>query len=96
MWDYDKLFAVGNVISFHVGLIKGFSVSKIDERLNKILHSFYKNDSLSYCPDCFIKGNATKIQYIIRRDKHGNVIEKLFDRDTDMPNEERENDNGLA
>lgn len=84
MWDYDKLFAVGNVISFHVGLIKGFSVSKIDERLNKILHSCYKNDSLSCCPDYFIKESETKIQYVIRLDKHGNEVEKLFDRKTDM------------
>lgn len=85
MWDYDKLFAEGNVIGFYVGLVKDFTIKAIDEYQNKILHECYKNNSLSYCPDYCSKENETRIQYIIRLDEHGNVIEKLFDREKDMP-----------
>lgn len=95
MWDYDKLFAEGNIVGFYVGLVKSFSAKVIDEHQNKILHNCYKNNSLSYCPDYCSKETETKIQYIIRLDEHGNVIEKLFDREADMPKPMPELETGM-
>ena len=78
MWDYDKLFAKGNIIGLK------------DTKENKLYtHVVYKkedwmdyfNNSLSYKP----KNVASEIQYIIRLDEHGNVVKKLFDREIDMP-----------
>ena len=95
MWDYDKLFAEGNVVGFYVGLIKSFSAKVIDEYQKEILHNCYKNNSLSYCPEYCSRENETKIQYIIRLDEHGNVVEKLFDREKDMPETMPELETGM-
>lgn len=78
MWDYDKLFAEGNIVGISprknevINLICSKSSHNIDGFRN-----LYHNNDLSY--------KNIKIQYIIRLDEHGNVVEKLFDRDTDMP-----------
>lgn len=84
MWDYDKLFTKGNVVGLK------------DTKENKLyIHTIYEkedwmdyfNDSLSY-NDSFsykVKNITPVIQYIIRLDENGNVIEKLFDREEDMP-----------
>lgn len=81
MWDYDKLFAEGNVIG-----IKVLSSNKIYKYVvdnesigNNSFWSYYKNDILSDRDD-----SDFEIQYIIRLDEHGDVVEKLFDRDRDM------------
>lgn len=94
MWDYDKLFAEGNVVGFYVGLIDRHAIQVVDEEESKILHNYYENELLAY-PDCYEKGMETKIQYIVRLDEHGNVIEKLFDRDTDMPKPMPELETGM-
>ena len=82
MWDYDKLFAKNNVIglkALHNDKIFVHGVS--DEyhwgETNRVDWHDFRNKEL--------KVSGFEIQYIIRLDKHGNVIEKLFDRDTDIP-----------
>lgn len=84
MWDYDKLFAKGNIVGFYVGFIKKPTIRVIDDEKSEILYRFYKNNSLSYCPYCYSKNVETQIRYIIRLDERGNVVEKLFDRERDM------------
>lgn len=81
MWDYDKLFAEGNVVGLknkHNNRIYNHGVSHTacwgDE--NEVNWYNFENDEL--------KRNGFEIQYIIRLDEHGNVVEKLFDRDRDM------------
>lgn len=82
MWDYDKLFAEGNVVGISprknkvINLICSKSSHNIDGFQN-----LYSNNDLSY--------KNIKIQYIIRLDEHGNVIEKLFDRERDMKPEHK-------
>lgn len=79
MWDYDKLFAEGNIIGLLypdgeiVPIPCKFRKTSNVENLNK----YYGNENLS-CEEY-------KIQYIICLDEHGNVVEKLFDREKDMP-----------
>ena len=77
MWDYDKLFAEGNIIGISpvknevINIVCSKSHHNIDG-----IRRLYSNNDLSYC--------EMKIQYIVRLDEHGNVVEKLFDRDRDM------------
>lgn len=73
MWDYDKLFAVGNVICV------GDIISSVDEFNIMDWRDNYANKELTH--KALSNG---KIQYIIRLDGHGNVVEKLFDRERDM------------
>lgn len=79
MWDYDKLFAEGNIIG--ISPAKNKIINLVCSKLNHSIdgfYDFYSNDDLSY--------KNIKIQYIIKLDEHGNIIEKLFDREKDMPN----------
>ena len=78
MWDYDKLFAKGNVIGLKETKENKLSTYVIYKKENWM---DYFNDSLSYKP----RNIASEIQYIIRLDEHGNVVEKLFDREKNMP-----------
>ena len=92
MWDYDKLFADGNIVG-----IKNCYRDKVFNNVVDVTTSVtwlegYKNEELS-CKDQYVDvddkikhGYTTdfEIQYIIRLDKHGNVVEKLFDREVDM------------
>ena len=79
MWDYDKLFAEGNVVGllYPDGEIIPVPCKFREESNIENLIKYYGNKDLK-CEDY-------KIQYIIRLDEHGNVIEKLFDREVDMP-----------
>lgn len=88
MWDYDKLFADGNVIG-----IKNCYRDKVFVTTSVTWLEGYKNEELS-CKDQYVDVNDKikhryttdfEIQYIIRLDEHGNVVEKLFDRERDMP-----------
>lgn len=88
MWDYDKLFTKGNVI--------GLKDTKENKLYTHVVYEKedwidYFNDSLSYKP----KSIVSEIQYIIRLDEHGNVVEKLFDRDTDIPHPMPELETGM-
>lgn len=88
MWDCDKLFAKGNVV--------GLKDTKENKLYTHVVYEKedwidYFNDSLSYKP----KNIASEIQYIIRLDEHGNVVEKLFDRDKDMVNPMPELETGM-
>lgn len=95
MWDFDKLFADGNVIG-----IKNCHRDKVFNNVVDVTTSItwlegYKNEELS-CKDQYVDvddkikhGYTTdfEIQYIIRLDEYGNVVEKLFDREKDMKSE---------
>ena len=78
MWDYDKLFANENIvgISYPDGEIVPFPVKFQKESNRENLIKYYGNEKLS--------NDEHKIQYIICLDEHGNVVEKLFDRDKDF------------
>ena len=82
MWDYDKIFAEGNIIGIKVLSSNKIYKYVVDNRSigNNSFWSYYKNDTLSDRDD-----SDFEIQYIVRLDKHGNVVEKLFDREVDMP-----------
>lgn len=82
MWDYNKLFAEGNIVGFKhsdENQIRPYIIYEQNDCMD------YFNSSLSYNGRDF----TSQIQYIIRLDKHGNVIEKLFDRDRDMKPEHK-------
>lgn len=103
MWDYDKLFADGNIIG-----IKNYYRDKVFNNVVDVTTSTswleaYKNDELC-CKDQHVDideiiehGYTTdfEIQYIIRLDKHGNVVEKLFDREKDIPKPMPELEDGM-
>lgn len=86
MWDYDKLFAEGNVVGFKNEASGRFGIYQItkDKELPRDAqyYSFgkrwddYKNANLAR--------SVIFIQYIVRLDEHGNVVEKLFDREKDI------------
>lgn len=81
MWDYDKLFAEGNVVGIKVLSSNKFYNYIVDNRNinNNHFWSYYKNNTLTDKDD-----SDFEIQYIIHLDEHGNVVEKLFDRERDM------------
>lgn len=91
MWDYDKLFAEGNILGIK-NCYENFIFNQvIDFSEPTFWVECYKNNELSckgqYVVNDKIKHSYTtdfKIQYIIRLDGHGNVVEKLFDREMDM------------
>lgn len=92
MWDYDKLFAKGNIVGVKNCYRNKVFNNVVDVTTGTFLLEDYKNDELC-CKnqhvdvDEIIKhGYVTnfEIQYIIRLDEHGNVVEKLFDRERDM------------
>lgn len=89
MWDYDKLFAENNVV--------GLTIEDGEKVYNQVVSNpdywndgqnvnwdLYKNNQLSSYEET---GFKFEIQYIIRLDEHGNVVEKLFDRERDMKSE---------
>ena len=80
MWDYDKLFANNNVVGIKVLSSNNIYNYVVDSREpENNIWSYYKNSNLKD------KDNSDfEIQYIIRLDEHGNVVEKLFDREVDM------------
>ena len=86
MWDYDKLFAEGNIVGLHnvrEGETYGWTV--VDKsywhQSGQINWQDYFNSNLSFDTGFYL----FKIQYIIRLDNKGQVAERLFDRDKDMP-----------
>lgn len=75
MWDYDKLFAEGNVVGLKYKETN--TIISVDTyNLKDALFKCYQNNLL--------ESSNQQIQYIIRLDEHGNVVEKLFDREKDM------------
>ena len=80
MWDYDKLFANNNVIGIKVLSSNNIYNYVVDSRKpSNNIWAYYKNRELKDKDD-----SGFEIQYIIRLDEHGNVVEKLFDRERDM------------
>lgn len=93
MWDYDKLFAEGNIIGIKNCYRNKVYNTVVDESIGIYWLEGYKNKQLclkeQYVDDdSKVKHGYTtdfEIQYVVRLDEHGNVAEKLFDRDRDMP-----------
>lgn len=88
MWDYDKLFAEGNIV--------GFKHSNEEQIHPYIIYE--KNDCMDYFNDSLYyksKDFISEIQYIIRLDERGNVAEILFDRKRDMPKPMPELETGM-
>lgn len=79
MWNYDELFTEGNVIGIKLfnSVINEVVSQKSQWGINnkEDWEIFWNNE---------LKSGEAKIQYIIRLDDNGNVIEKLFDRTRDM------------
>lgn len=102
MWDYDKLFAEGNI----VGVKNCYENFIYNQIINPSENSYwvdcYQNNELS-CKEQFVINDKNgseyttdfEIQYIIRLDEHGNVVEKLFDRETNMPKPMPELETGM-
>ena len=81
MWDYDKLFAENNVVGLkdtrnNKIFVHGVCNECYWGETNRVNWRSFKNEEL--------KIGGFEIQYIIRLDEHGNVVEKLFDREQDM------------
>lgn len=97
MWDYDKLFAEGNIVGFKNEVEGRFGVYQITKDKELPREARYYNFGNRW--DDFKNTNLARsvifIQYIIRLDEHGNVVEKLFDRDTDMPKPMPELETGM-
>lgn len=86
MWDYDKLFAEGNVVGLKYKETN--TIISVDTyNLKDALFKYYQNNLL--------ESSNQQIQYIIHLDEHGNVVEKLFDRDRDMPEPMPELETGM-
>lgn len=93
MWNYDKLFADGNIIGIKNCYRDEVFNNVVDVTTSTSWLEAYKNDELC-CKDQHVDvdeiikhGYTTnfEIQYIIRLDEYGNVVEKLFNREKDMP-----------
>ena len=102
MWDYDKLFAKENVVGVK-NCYKNFIYNQIiDFNENSFWVDCFQNNELS-CKNQYVINDEDgseyttdfEIQYIIRLDEHGNVVEKLFDRDRDMPEPMPELETGM-
>lgn len=96
MWDYDKLFAEGNIVGLHnvrKGETYGWTV--VDKsywnQSGQINWQNYFNSNLSFDTGFYL----FEIQYIIRLDDKGQVAERLFDRDENMPKPMPELETGM-
>lgn len=86
MWDYDKLFAEGNIVGLRnvrEGETYGWTVVNKSywHQSGQINWQNYFNSNLSFDTGFYL----FEIQYIIRLDDKGQVAKRLFDRDKDMP-----------
>lgn len=92
MWNYDKLFTAENVVGLR-------NVSEDVIYNHGVFDREYWQEDGYVNWDSFMNERLEisnfKIQYIIRLDKHGNVIEKLFDREVDMKEQFPELKTGL-
>lgn len=87
MWNYDKLFAKGNILG-----IKSSITGKIyNHVVEKFQHwTVYMNDSLSYKGTVSEKEDMEEyedifeIQYIVTLDENGNTNNVIFNRETDI------------
>lgn len=99
MWDYDKLFTEGNVVGLKNVPQNIIFPSSVDGKEYWGKEGYvdwrdYYNKSLSTTKDKNQK-YTFEIMYVVRLDEHGNVVEKLFDRDTDMPKPMPELETGM-
>lgn len=93
MWNYDKFFTENNIIG-----IKNLYENKvfnnvIDTTLGTSWLNNYKNAELSFKGQYVAEDDETlhgyttdfQIEYIIQLNENGDVVEKLFDRERDIP-----------
>lgn len=83
MWDYDKLFAEGNIVGVRWTLTNTNNIETHIVRNRRDWHYPNETDWTIFW-NAKLNSGVSTIQYIIRLDEHGNVVEKLFDRDRDM------------
>lgn len=83
MWDYDKLFAEGNIVGVKWTLTKTNNINTHIVRNKRDWHYSNEEDWTIFW-NAKLDSGVSIIQYIIRLDEHGNVVEKLFDREKDM------------
>lgn len=76
MWNFDELFAEGNVVGVKGKHDEDIIIYVINDE-NVVSWNDFKNDDL----DCHYLGE--QIEYIVKLDNHGNSI-VLFDRQRDM------------
>lgn len=77
MWNFDELFAEGNVVGVKGKHDEDIIIYVINDE-NVVSWNDFKNDDL----DCHYLGE--QIEYIVKLDNHGNSI-VLFDREKDIP-----------
>lgn len=99
MWDYDKLFAEGNVVGLRNKQQNRIFPSPICGkeywgREGYVDWREYCNESLSSTED-ENQEYTFEIMYVVRLDEKGNVVERLFDREEDMPNPMPELETGM-
>lgn len=87
MWDYDKLFSEGNIVGIKNEVTKESGVYQIthSKQLPKDAQYFQYGKYWDVFANTILARSDIFIQFIIRLDEHGNVVEKLFDRERDMP-----------
>lgn len=78
MWDYNKLFAKGNFVCWK-------SKNCPDYTRGAFIYKGQTDGYKTNFANKLLENKAEEyIQYIIRLDEHGNVVEKLFDRERDI------------
>lgn len=90
-WDYNKIFAEGNIIGVkNIYKNKVFPLS-VDEDNVEWLKDNYENEELSLRNQHVVDNDVPhsystdfNVQYVVRLDENGNIFEKIFDRDRDM------------
>lgn len=92
MWDYEKFFAIGNIVGTRNMYTNKIYNTPIDEYTNERIFYEYKNKDLTY-KNCKVDvdynvghGYVTdfQIEYIIRLDENGEISKRIFDRKKDM------------
>lgn len=94
MWDYDKLFAEGNIVGVRWTLTNTNNIETYIVRNRRDWHYPNETDWTIFW-NAKLDSGVSMIQYIIRLDEHGNVVEKLFDREKDMTNPMPELETGM-
>ena len=97
MWDYEKLFAIGNIVGIKNETTKELGIYQItnDKELPKDAQYCQYGKYWIVFANTELSLFNVSIQYIIRLDEHGNVVERLFNRDTDIPKPMPELETGM-
>lgn len=80
MWDYNKLFENGNIVGIKSPEGKIYAIESNAQRRNAGTISRFRNEYLSFDG---VDGKHFVV-YVVKIDEHGDIIEKVFDRERDM------------